>query len=83
MGKNSGQKFYSSKDLNKDQASKKSEHSDWRGHILTEGHLDTEFEDDSVSKSSIAAILRTQQKEFKQSRMTKIKGRGSHFQEGL
>lgn len=65
MGKYYEHKFYSSKDLNGDYVSKKSDHSDWRGHILTEGQADTEFEDDSASKSSIAAILRTQQKQFK------------------
>lgn len=36
-----GQKFYSSKDLNRDGGCRRSKQSDCRGHLMTEGQADT------------------------------------------
>ena len=47
---------------------------------MTEGRADTEQEESSLSKSSIAAMLRKNSQQFKESRMTRIKGRGDQFQ---
>jgi hypothetical protein len=73
------QQFYSCKDLRGAEGRGGWVEGDGREGELTEGDKSmlADSRDESVSKSSISGMLRNRRAEFKESRVTQIKGRNS------
>ena len=77
------EQFFSCQDLDH-HGRRKTEEFRERERLMTEGRADTEQEEENLSKSSIAAMLRKNSQKFKESRVTRIKSKGDlQFQLGL